>query len=190
LKLATLPILWRICLLLILTSCHTNNAIQEINTPCKLGGAPNLHVSKDGQAFLSWVEYLNDTTDVLAFATLTDKEWSPPKIIAKGSNWFVNWADFPSIVSFNGYSHHLAAHWLQKSAVGTYDYDVKIAQSLDGGTKWQLPFTPHTDGIAAEHGFVSMLPIGQDQIFATWLDGRYTKTIIQMVTIMKDREAQ
>lgn len=159
-----------------MTNCNKNSPILEISTPCKLGGTPNLHISKNGQAFLSWIEYLNDTTDVLAFVTLKNNEWSAPKIIAKGSNWFVNWADFPSITSFNGNNNHLAAHWLQKSANGTYDYDVKIAQSLDGGTNWQIPFIPHTDGIAAEHGFVSMIPVGQDQIFATWLDGRYTKT--------------
>ena len=176
LKLIPLPFLWSMYILFFLTNCNNNSAILEISTPCKLGGEPNLHISKDGQAFLSWVEYLNDTTDVLAFANLIDNGWSPPKIIAKGNNWFVNWADFPSLVAFNENNQHLAAHWLQKSANGTYDYDVKIAQSLNGGTKWKVPFTPHTDGIAAEHGFVSMLPVGNNQIFATWLDGRYTKT--------------
>lgn len=159
-----------------MTNCNKNSAIQKINTPCKIGGEPNLHISKDGQAFLSWVEYLNDTTDVLAFSTLETSTWSAPKIIAKGSNWFVNWADFPSLVTANNNPNHLAVHWLQKSATGTYDYDVRIAQSLDGGKKWSPSFIPHTDGISAEHGFVSMIPIEEDKIFATWLDGRYTKT--------------
>ena len=176
LKPTTLSILWSLCLLLFVTSCHKNSRIQEIATPCKIGGEPNLHISKDGQAFLSWVEYLNDTMDVLAFADLADNKWSSPKIIAKGSNWFVNWADFPALVTFNDNSDYLAAHWLQKSATGTYDYDIRITQSLNGGKEWQSSFVPHTDGIAAEHGFVSMIPVGKDQIFATWLDGRYTKT--------------
>ena len=113
---------------------------------------------------------------MLAFANLVSNEWSAPQIIAQGNNWFVNWADFPSLVTYNNDSNQLAAHWLQKSAVGTYDYDVQIAQSSDGGEKWTKSFVPHTDGIAAEHGFVSMLPVGKDQIFATWLDGRFTKT--------------
>lgn len=165
-----------IFLLLIFTHCQNNPAIQEIATPCKLGGESNLYITKDGKALLSWVEYLNDTTDVLAFSHLEAGKWSAPNIIAKGSNWFVNWADFPSIIAANGNSNHLAAHWLQKSANGTYDYDVRIAQSLDGGKKWVSSFIPHTDGIAAEHGFVSMLPVANNQIFATWLDGRYTKT--------------
>ena len=157
-------------------SCQNNQAIKPISTPCKLGGEPNLHINEDGQAMLSWVEYLNDTTDVLAFSTLTAGEWSAPKIIAQGTDWFVNWADFPSMVTYKENTNHLAAHWLQKSAIGTYDYDVHIAQSTDGGQNWNTPFIPHTDGISAEHGFVSMLPVGKGKIFATWLDGRYTKT--------------
>lgn len=156
-------------------SCQNNPAVQEIATPCKLGGEPNLHVSSDGQAYLSWVEYLNDTTDVLAFSTLESGNWSAPKIIAQGTDWFVNWADFPSFVTFAGSNKNLAAHWLQKSANGTYDYDIKVSISNDGGKNWAAPFIPHTDGIAAEHGFVSMIPSGQ-KVFATWLDGRYTKT--------------
>ncbi len=159
-----------------LISCQNNPSVKKISTPCKLGGEPNLHTTKDGKAMLSWVEYLNDTTDVLAFSTLETTDWSAPKIIAKGTNWFVNWADFPSIKAYKKNSNHLAAHWLQKSALGTYDYDVRIAQSVDGGKNWQPSFVPHTDGISAEHGFVSMLPVNDGQIFATWLDGRYTKT--------------
>lgn len=170
-----LSIFWGTCLSLFVISCD-NNMIQEITTPCKIGGEPNLHISNEGQAFLTWVEYLNDSTDVLAFSTLIANEWSAPQIIARGNNWFVNWADFPSLVSFNGNNEHLAAHWLQKSAVGTYDYDIRITQSKDSGKNWASSFIPHTDGITAEHGFVSMLPVKKDKIFATWLDGRYTKT--------------
>lgn len=165
-----------VCLLCtLLFSCQNNPAVLEITSPCKLGGEPNLFVSSDGKAHLSWVEYLNDSTDVLAFSTLESGNWTAPKIIAQGTDWFVNWADFPSIVTFEGSTKDIAAHWLQKSAEGTYDYDVKIAISNNGGQKWNQPFIPHTDGIAAEHGFVSMIPNGK-QIFATWLDGRYTKT--------------
>jgi len=165
-----------IVLLFNLISCQNNPSVQKISTPCKLGGEPNLHITKDGKAMLSWIEYLNDSTDVLAFSNLESGEWSAPKIVAKGTNWFVNWADFPSIVAYEKNSNHLAVHWLQKSAIGTYDYDVRIAQSFDGGKNWQPSFVPHTDGISAEHGFVSMLPVNNGKIFATWLDGRYTKT--------------
>lgn len=162
--------------ILFVGSCYTEGKIHKIPPPCERGGMPNLYITNDEQAMLSWIEFLNDSTDVLAFATLEGGQWSAPTIIAQGTNWFVNWADFPSLVSYEQHSEYLAAHWLQKSAMGTYDYDVRIAQSLDRGKIWNPSFVIHKDGIEAEHGFVSLLPVGQGQVFATWLDGRYTKT--------------
>ncbi len=153
---------------------HTAS-ILEIPVPCEEGGEANLFVSESELAYLSWVEYLDDSTDALVFSTLENSSWSAPKTIAKGSDWFVNWADFPSLVAYQDDGKSLAAHWLQKSASGTYDYDVHISQSSDGGQSWRSSFIPHRDSIAAEHGFVSMLPLSGNQMFATWLDGRNTK---------------
>jgi len=149
--------------------------LTELPAPSKESATPNLFVSESGQVYLSWVEYLNDATDALNYAVLEEKGWSTPQTIATGSDWFVNWADFPSFVSYKDGGQTLAAHWLQKSNLGTYDYDVRIAQSLDAGKTWQPSFIPHRDSIAAEHGFVSLLPFSKDRIFATWLDGRNTK---------------
>lgn len=150
--------------------------VQLMPTPCKIGGEPNLYTSTDNKTYLTWVEYLTDTTDALMFAALTDQnKWSAPKEIARGSDWFVNWADFPSIVSYGESGNKLAAHWLKKSHKGTYDYDIHIAQSFDGGDNWSPSFIIHKDDMAAEHGFVSMIPMHQDKVLATWLDGRYTK---------------
>ena len=170
-------------LLLLFISCQDENksadsnreVLTELPAPSKESATPNLFVSESGQVYLSWVEYLNDTTDALKYATLEQASWSTPQTIATGSDWFVNWADFPSFVSYKDGGQTLAAHWLQKSNSGTYDYDVHIAQSLDAGKTWQPSFIPHRDSIAAEHGFVSMLPLSKNRIFATWLDGRNTK---------------
>ncbi len=147
--------------------------ITELPTACQKGGEGNLFATADGKLYLSWVEYVNDSLDELRFSRLEGREWSKAKPIASGTDWFVNWADFPSLVANE---KQLAAHWLQKSANGTYDYDVRIAQSSDGGATWSPSFIPHTDGIAAEHGFVSLLPLSNGRFFATWLDGRNTKT--------------
>ena len=162
-------------------SCNENNkgitlgdSFREIPLATQQGGEPNIFVSKGGEVYLSWVEYLNDTTDALVFSTLENEKWTAPQTIATGSDWFVNWADFPSLVAYKD-GKSLAAHWLQKRAAGTYDYDVRISQSMDRGKTWNPSFIPHRDGIAAEHGFVSMLPFSDDKIFATWLDGRNTK---------------
>jgi hypothetical protein len=174
-----------LCLLLFaLASCQAKQetikedaptGIREISTPVKEGGEPNLFVAKDGQTYLSWVEYLDDRTDALLCSRLENDRWSEPAEIARGTDWFVNWADFPSVAAFQNMDGYLAAHWLQKSAEGTYDYDVRVAVSKDGGKSWSNSFTPHTDGVAAEHGFVTLLPLGNGRIFAAWLDGRNTK---------------
>lgn len=173
-----------IILLIIIFACQNNSDdtgskdsfLKKIPVQTKESGEPNLFVSQNGIAYLSWVEFLNDTTDALLFSKMVDEQWSKPTKIASGSDWFVNWADFPSLVISNSTTPHLAAHWLQKSASGTYDYDVHITQSKDGGITWSSSFIPHTDRIAAEHGFVTLLPMENGHIFATWLDGRNTKT--------------
>lgn len=153
----------------------TDSNIFLVDVPSTLGGQPNLFLTYQENIILSWIEYFDDSTDALVFSNLFNNQWSNPKTIAQGSDWFVNWADFPSVVAYQENDNFLAAHWLQKSAEGTYDYDVRIAQSTDGGNTWGTSFIPHRDSIAAEHGFVSMLPLSNGRIFATWLDGRNTK---------------
>ena len=170
-----LPVLFFACQNGIQNKTPLSPIIEEIYTPCKEGGEPNLFVTDDGEVYLSWIEYEGGSHVSLLFSKLEDDQWSNPQMVACGKDWFVNWADFPSLVAYkNGQS--LAAHWLQKSAEGTYDYDVFIAQSHDGGRNWNEPFSPHRDGISAEHGFVSLLPLQDNKIFTTWLDGRNTKT--------------
>ncbi len=154
--------------------CQNENPVPKL-VPLPIstvsGGEPNLHISDDKQVYLSWVEYLNDTTDALVWSKLSNGAWSAPTTIATGPDWFVNWADFPSLVKFKN-SASMAAHWLQISAEGTYDYDVKVSISNNGGQNWNPPFTLHSDGVNAEHGFVSMVPLDDGRIFAAWLDGR------------------
>jgi hypothetical protein len=117
---------------------------------------------------MSWLEP-RDGSFELRYATLREETWSSPATIAHGEDWFINWADFPSVVARD--ESLWAAHWLVKSAGGTYEYDVAIAISTDGGGTWQRPVTPHTDGALAEHGFVSLFAM-PDGIGALWLDGR------------------
>ncbi|MEE9437743.1 MAG: sialidase family protein [Saprospiraceae bacterium] len=138
-------------------------------------GESNLHKSIDGIIYLSWIEYENDTTDILMISKLANNKWSTPKVVSKGSDWFTNWADFPSI-STDTYGKTIFAHWLQKSSGETYDYNIKIAHSVDGGNTWSKPIIPHSDGVHAEHGFVSMVPTPNGTTLLTWLDGRNTKS--------------
>ena len=116
--------------------------VRELPTPALEGSiGPNLSVAPDGRVLLSWIERLGDGRHALHFSVKQGDGWSAPRVIAEGADWFVNWADFPSIVALPDRS--LAAHWLVKSAAATYAYDVRIARSTDGGTHWSAPIVPH-----------------------------------------------
>jgi hypothetical protein len=150
--------------------------VEELPSPSKMGAVPNLFKDHDGKVWLSWVEFLDDSTDVLKYSLLEDDKWSTVNTISQGNNWFVNWADFPSFTRFPGLKeNYLLAHWLQKSASGTFDYDIRISINKPGLSNWSPSAILHQDGIPAEHGFVSLLPEKVGKIRAFWLDGRLTK---------------
>lgn len=132
-------------------------------------GQPQLSVSDRG-VLLSWIERAGGTAS-LKFAERTPSGWSAPATVASGADWFVNWADVPSVVRLADGT--LAAHWLQKSGAGTYAYDVKLSFSKDDGKTWSPAFTPHRDGTKTEHGFASLLQMpGAAGLGLAWLDGR------------------
>jgi hypothetical protein len=136
---------------------------------------PELSATTDGRIILSWVEKITDKRYALRFAVRDAQKWSAAGTVAEGENWFVNWADFPSVIALADGS--LAAHWLVKSGTGTYAYDVNIARSKDGGKTWGKPIVPHTDKTKTEHGFVSLLPLADGRVGAVWVDGRNLKNV-------------
>jgi len=143
--------------------------IQTLPRIAQLGSAEShLANGPDGTVIMSWLEPDGEDT-ALRFSTLDKGQWSAVETVAKGNNWFVNWADFPSVVPIS--ESLWAAHWLVKRSGGTYEYDVAVALSTDGGQSWGDSVLPHTDGIAAEHGFVSIYP-WKGGVGALWLDGR------------------
>jgi len=146
-----------------------NITVQEIKVPSKSGAQSRVHVGPSGQGYISWVEHLDTSSFSLRYSRLKDEAWQSPIEIASGENWFVNWADFPSLVETE--DGGLAAHRLEMRGEGTYDYDIHISTSEDG-TSWSHSFIPHRDSLSAEHGFVSMSAKSDDQAIAVWLDGR------------------
>lgn len=152
-------------------------ALVEIASPVPPGSAqPDLSTTPDGRILLSWLEPDSDSTHALRFAALGphteegEAAWSAARTVARGPHFFVNWADFPSVVALPDGS--LAAHWLVRSGPGTYAYDVHVARSADGGATWTGHVVPHRDGTATEHGFVSLFPAAAGALAAVWLDGR------------------
>ena len=124
--------------------------------------------NESGEIYLSWVSQDAEQA-TLAFARLTSEGWDAAKVISGGRNWFVNWADFPALsVDSSG----MVAHWLQMSATGTYDYDIRARFYSQDKATWTEARTIHTDGLSAEHGFVSMLPLNDGTTLISWLDGR------------------
>lgn len=134
---------------------------------------PEMTTTPDGRIILSWVEKLDAKRHALRAAIRDQSGWSKPLTVAEGDNWFINWADFPSVITLNDGT--LAAHWLVKSATGTYAYNVNIALSKDSGQTWSKPIVPHLDNTPTEHGFVSLLPLRDGRLGAIWLDGRNMK---------------
>ena len=146
-------------------------APQPLTSPATGSSAqPQLSVSKRG-VLLSWIERSGDLA-TLKFSERTTAGWTPARTVASGRNWFVNWADVPSVVRLPAGA--LVAHWLQKSAASTYAYDVRLSTSTDDGKTWSASFTPHHDGTPTEHGFASIFPQG-DGFGLIWLDGRNMK---------------
>lgn len=128
------------------------------------------HLTKGpGGLHISWVE-TGDAITVLKYATFNEA-WSPDERVASGNNWFVNWADYPTIVEdANG---NMVAHFLQKSSTETFSYDIMLATKKAGET-WSMPFGAHDDETLTEHGFVTILPNHDGTFTAAWLDGRNT----------------
>jgi hypothetical protein len=130
--------------------------------------SPNLASGADGSVVLSWIE-TDGSGHALNFSTLADNTWGVPGTVSRGEHWFVNWADFPSVVPIT--EELWAAHWLVSQPAGGYAYDVAVSLSSDSGQNWSKIITPHLDGTATEHGFVTLYP-GDDGIGLVWLDGR------------------
>lgn len=171
---------WSACLLLpglLLagsTGCGGSSARQDADGPAPSGSQlPHLSADSAGRPVLSWVQS-GDRGHALVYAVLGEAGWSPAVTVAEGTDWFVNWADIPSVKPLS--EDVWAAHWLVKQPGGMYAYDIALSLSRDGGRNWARPFTPHDDGTPTEHGFVSLwparLPDGGTGVGALWLDGR------------------
>jgi len=144
-------------------------------------GEPFLFTDDDSTVYVSWIEKSNDVA-IFKFSSLHNDRWTEPMIIASDSTWFVNWADYPMIAT-NG--KQFMAYFLNKSGKGTYAYDVKLTSSDDSGRSWLTAQTLNDDKKEAEHGFVTLLPYG-DNFFVTWLDGR--NTVMEGMADMKEHE--
>ena len=169
-KIPSNPLIGKLALLAVLAVSGTAIPVFADTETKTIGNGigPNLAVGPDGHVVLSYI----DTADghhSLVYVTIDDDGVGETRTVASGDNWFVNWADFPSVVPIS--ENLWAAHWLVRQLAGGYAYDAVAAVSLDAGLTWSSPFPLHDDGTPTEHGFVSLYPADKG-FAAVWLDGR------------------
>lgn len=159
---------------LIMTSCQERSSVasvQEVASPAGDGSmASRLSVGGDGEVYLSWLEEADGDAYALRWSRWGVNGWSAARTVTSGANWFVNWADLPSVSAFADGT--LFAHWLEMNGDLPYAYAVRVARSPDGGATWTAASTLHDDGSPAEHGFVSFVPEPGSSAGLFWLDGR------------------
>ncbi|MBY0492158.1 MAG: glycoside hydrolase [Gemmatimonadaceae bacterium] len=153
------------------TGATSMGPLTELPVPAQAGSStPFVTVRGDRELLLSWTQRRPDSTVAIQLAAWNGTTWDSTRTIAAARPFFVNWADFPAITALaNG---DLAAHWLERDGEGKYAYGVRVVRSADAGRTWSAPVVPHTDGLAAEHGFVSLWADGADGLGLVWLDGR------------------
>lgn len=128
---------------------------------------PALSVNNN-QLIVSYQSESDNHTSLVVHNLSTNQQ----QTIARGNNWFVNWADFPKIATNES---HWVTWYLEHSSDGQYAYDIMLMQSFDAGITWTDPIKLHNDNTNAEHGFASI--VAHDQQFTiAWLDGRNTQS--------------
>ena len=153
-------------------SCTSKDVVvKEIPFLHENSNAQPSLVSGEGSLSLSWISSNEGEKSTLNFSQFKEGKWINTQTMATGSDWFVNWADFPAH-AIN--ENLILSSYLKKSDSGTYTYDVILSLQKLSGEKVKEDFLLHTDGVKAEHGFVSIIPNHNQGFFITWLDGRNT----------------
>jgi hypothetical protein len=148
--------------------------LYTLNNPADTGSRfPNFYEDNDGMVYMSWLMHIDEDIYALQFAKYDGDGWTDARGVKVGTDFFANWADFPSVVGLNGEA--VAAHRLKKIEGGPYAYNVEITFPDTATGRWEHTITPHLDGTATEHGFVSVEPLAEDRVLAIWLDGRNTE---------------
>ncbi|MEM6342293.1 MAG: hypothetical protein AAF927_00380 [Bacteroidota bacterium] len=129
---------------------------------------PSLTANAD-QLWLGWLHESDSGQSHYRYAAFDGGSWSKFQTAAVGNDWFVNWADYPSLTTWG--KQTLLLHTLEKSSPEPYAYDIKIRLSKEGKT-WSEAFQPYQDTSTTEHGFPSFVPLDGERLAAIWLDGR------------------
>jgi len=144
-------------------------AVQRIASPAGPNSSEPQIVDSGRGRILSWVERAG-TTSHLKFAERSGSGWSTPVTAASGSDWFLSYADVPSVMRLNDGT--LVAQWLQQVDPIMEAYNLLLSHSKDNGKTWAPSFMPHHEGSKTQHGFASLLEMPGNTLGVVWLDGR------------------
>jgi hypothetical protein len=157
-------------------SCGTSDpaewkiaSLRELESPAGVNSSePQLSVSHEG-VLLSWIERVGTTTS-LKFAERTGSGWTQPVTAASGPDWFLSYADVPSVQRMGNGT--LVAQWLENTDAQIEAYNLRMSYSKDDGKTWATSFLPHSDNTRSQHGFASMFDLPGNGFGVIWLDGR------------------
>ena len=117
-------------MLFLLGGCG-ESMVSSLITPAGVNSsAPNISVDVTGNPILSWQRREENLT-ILEHSMFVEGTWSEPVEVARGEDWFVNWADIPAVQPVT--ESFWAAHYLERTPGGKYAYDVRMRLSDDGG---------------------------------------------------------
>jgi hypothetical protein len=131
-------------------------SVVPVDTPAAAGSqAYALSVGGDGRTYLVWIEPAGEGLHALKFSRLEGHAWSAPREISRGGNWFVNWADHPSLTALPDGT--LLAHWLVHTGrkQGSYGYGIRVARSSDQGATWSTIFEDGMENVSDYAGFLT-----------------------------------
>lgn len=126
----------------------------------------------DRGVILSWVERSDPKGTTLKFAERTPSGWTAPMVVASGTDWFVSYADPPSVMRLSNGT--LVAQWERQTHRFIEAMDLHLSYSTDNGKSWSPSFLPHHDGTQSQHAFASLFELPGSTLGLVWLDGRAT----------------
>jgi hypothetical protein len=129
---------------------------------------PQLTASARG-VILSWLEH-DEQTATLRFAERTAGAWSAPVTVASSDNWFVSWADVPTVLRLSDGTIVAATNPATDASIEAYN--LQLTYSRDEGKTWSAPIAPHHDTTTTQHGFATLFEMPDRRLGVVWLDGR------------------
>ena len=157
-----------------LTAGAPHPVVREVASPAGPGAmGSSLTRGPDNAVYLSWLEPAGGDVWAMKFARydIAAVRWSEARTIARGADWFINWADFPVLAV---QKDRMTAVWFVNVASGgghhAEQYRALHSISADGGLTWSSPQPVTRESESVE--FVALQPLADGRLLAAWLDGR------------------